>query len=133
MDRREALEKVRKLVARFPDVVERESHGMPAWFIAGKRQFAALADDHHGDGRLALWCAAPDGAQSMLVEASPEHYFAPPYVGPSGWVGVRLDRGVAWKEVAAVVEEAYATRAAKKTKPAKAATPKRRAVKGSRS
>ena len=49
--------------------------------------------DHHGDGRFAIWCAAAEGMQQMLVEADPERFFVPPYVGHRGWLGVRLDRG----------------------------------------
>ena len=64
-------------------------------------------DDHHGDGRLALWCAAPEGMQAGLVGASPDAYFVPPYVGHRGWLGLRLDRDLPWDEVAGVIEHAY--------------------------
>jgi hypothetical protein len=64
-------------------------------------------DDHHGDGRLALWCAAAPGAQVMLVDSDPRQFFVPPYVGHRGWVGVRLDLGPDWDAVADIVEEAY--------------------------
>jgi hypothetical protein len=37
----------------------------------------------------ALLCKAPPGEQSQLVDADPERYFVPPYVGPKGWVGLR--------------------------------------------
>ena len=101
-----ALAKIRTIVAAWPEVEEKLSHGSPAWFV-GKRQVAALGDNHHGDGRLALWCAAPAGAQAMLVDSEPEHYFVPAYVGRLGWVGVRLDRGLAWRDVAGALERAY--------------------------
>lgn len=71
-------------------------------------------DDHHGDGRLAIWCAAPDGAQALMVESEPERFFVPPYVGHRGWLGVRLDVDVDWNEVAAIVEDAYRTVAPRK-------------------
>ena len=64
--------------------------------------------DHHGDGRFAIWCAAADGLQSMLVDADPERFFVPPYVGHRGWLGVRLDRGVDWDEIAGIAEDAFA-------------------------
>jgi hypothetical protein len=64
--------------------------------------------DVHGDGRFALWGAAPDGMQKMLVEADPERFFVPPYVGHRGWLGVRLDRGLHWDELAGIAEDAYA-------------------------
>jgi hypothetical protein len=64
-------------------------------------------DDHHGDGRLALWVAAPPGVQEEMVREDPVRFFRPPYVGTRGWLGVRLDRSPDWDEVADIVEEAY--------------------------
>jgi hypothetical protein len=64
--------------------------------------------DHHGDGRFAIWCPAPQGLQQMLVEADSERFFVPPYVGHRGWLGVRLDRGLDWDELAGIIEDAYA-------------------------
>jgi hypothetical protein len=64
-------------------------------------------DNHHHDGRLALWCAAAAGVQAAVVGADPERYFVPPYVGHRGWVGVRLDRGLEWDAVAGVIEDAH--------------------------
>lgn len=101
------LARVRALCLALPEASERASHGAPTFFVRGKRAFVTFQDDHHGDGRLALWCAAPDGVQPVLVENAPEHYFVPPYVGHRGWIGLRLDRGVGWDEVASVVREAY--------------------------
>ena len=104
----QALATARRLCSGFPEVSERPSHGAPTFFVQGKRSFLTLHDDHHGDGRLAVWCAAPEGLQAMLVEASPETYFVPPYVGHRGWLGVRLDRDLSEEELAGVVEDAYA-------------------------
>jgi hypothetical protein len=101
------LERVRALCLSFPETSERLSHGQPSFFIAGKKTFVMYLDDHHGDGRLALWLAAPEGMQQALVEAAPEYYFRPPYVGHRGWLGVRLDRDLAWDEIAGAIEDAY--------------------------
>lgn len=114
MTHAEALATVRRLCGAFPQVSERPSHGAPTFFVGGKRSFLTLHDDHHGDGRLAIWCAAPEGIQGMLVAADPETYFVPPYVGHRGWLGVRLDRGIAEDELVGVVEDAYATVAPKR-------------------
>jgi hypothetical protein len=100
------LARVRALCLALPDVSERASHGSPGFFV-GKRTFVYFLDDHHGDGRLALWCAAPDGAQAMLVDSDPEHYFVPPYVGHRGWIGVQLDGALPWNQVAMVIEAAH--------------------------
>jgi hypothetical protein len=104
-----ALARVRRHCLSLPETSERLSHGSPAFFIREKRTFVMFLDDHHGDGRLALWCAAPEGMQSALVNGEPEHYFVPPYVGHRGWLGVRLDRGLDWNEVAGAIEDAYLT------------------------
>jgi hypothetical protein len=101
------LERVRELCLALPEVEERLSHGSPTWFVRGKKTFVMFLDDHHGDGWLALWCAAPSGMQEALIAGDPEVYFRPPYVGHRGWVGVRLDRGLDWNEVAGAIEDAY--------------------------
>jgi hypothetical protein len=106
-----ALALVRRRCLELPETSERPSHGAPAFFIRGKRSFVMFLDDHHGDGRLAIWCAAPLGAQEALVAGDPARYFVPPYVGHRGWIGLRLDRGAPEREVAGVIEEAYAARA----------------------
>jgi hypothetical protein len=51
----------------------------------------ASAETHHGAGRDTAWCAAPAGMQQALVEAAPDRFFVPPYVGKSGWIGIVLD------------------------------------------
>jgi hypothetical protein len=104
----DALQRVRELCLSLPEVNERLSHGSPTFFVRDKRTFVMYLDNHHDDGRLALWCAAPEGMQETLVRAEPEHYFRPPYVGHRGWIGVRLDRGLHWNEIAGAIEDAYA-------------------------
>lgn len=103
---RNPLERLRRIIAALPETTERLSHGAPTWW-GGKKTFASFADNHHGDGRVALWCKVTFEQQAELVEANPEIFFVPPYVGPSGWVGVRLDRDVDWDRIASVVEEGY--------------------------
>ncbi len=88
------------------DVTERPSHGHPAFF-RGKRQFLHHTRFHHDDPHNAIWCAAPPGMQEALVSGEPEHYFRPPYVGHRGWLGVRLDTGLARDNVLAAIEDAY--------------------------
>jgi hypothetical protein len=109
-----ALVRVRELCLALPETSERPSHGAPTFFIREKRSFVTFHDDHHGDGRLAIWCAAPPGAQAMLVGAAPDTYFVPAYVGHLGWLGMRLDRDAPWDEVAGVIEDAWLTRAPKR-------------------
>jgi len=107
-----ALAAVRRICLDLPEATEKLSHSSPTFFV--RRTFVMFHDDHHGDGRLAIWCAAPDGAQALMVESEPERFFVPPYVGHRGWLGVRLDVDVDWDEVAAIVEDAYRTVAPRK-------------------
>lgn len=111
MDTIGPLEAVTRLRARClaqANVTERLSHGEPAWFVGGKRQFVTLADHHHDD-RLALWAAAPAEAQEILVANDPLTYFRPPYVGHRGWIGVYLDVPIDWDEIGVRVREAHST------------------------
>ena len=103
----EAAERLRTIAAELPEVTERVSHGAITFFVRGKRTLCYLTDDHHGDGRLALICAAAPGVQEELVEADGERFFRPPYVGHRGWIGLRLDVKPGWAEVQAAMEDAY--------------------------
>jgi hypothetical protein len=101
-----ALRMVRTAALRWPETSERVSHGGPAFFVTGKRCFVMFLDDHHQDGRLAIWCAAPDGVQQEMVETEPDRFFRPPYVGHRGWLGVQL-LDVTQAELDAIVLDAY--------------------------
>ena len=103
----QALQRIREICTSLPEVSERPSHGSPAFFIRGKKTLCMFVDDHHGDGILGIWCPAFPGVQEELVEQEPERFFRPPYVGPSGWVGVRLDRQVDWDEVREILTDSY--------------------------
>jgi hypothetical protein len=106
--RQRILARLRKVCLGLPETSERLSHGAPTFFVREKRSFLMVVTDHHGDGRFAIWCAAPPGLQAMLVEADAERFFVPPYVGHRGWLGMRLDRALDWDELAGIVEDAYA-------------------------
>jgi predicted DNA-binding protein (MmcQ/YjbR family) len=104
---------VREICLSFPESAERLSHGSPDFHVRGKT-FASFVVNHHGDGRVAFWLAAPPGAQLHYVESEPKHFFVPPYVGPRGWLGVHLNKGLDWTRVAHHVREAYLAVAPKK-------------------
>jgi hypothetical protein len=106
--RERVLDRIRGLCLALPETSERPSHGAPTFFVRGKRAFLMVLTNHHGDGRFAIWCAAAAGMQSMLVEADPERFFVPPYVGHRGWLGVRLDRGFDRDELTGILEDAFA-------------------------
>ncbi len=106
-DSERALKQVRKICLALPEVSERLSHGTPSWFIRGKKTLCMFADDHHSDGILGIWCPAFPGVQEEMVASEPDRFYRPPYVGPSGWVGVRLERDVDWDEVRMILADSY--------------------------
>jgi len=111
--RPDLLARARDLCLSLPESTEKEAWGGPT-FRVRDRMFAMYMDDHHGDGRVALWCNASDEARSALIEADPKRFFVPPYMGPRGWVGVRLDRRLGWKRIAEIVEAGYRRAAPKR-------------------
>ncbi len=87
------LERVRRLTDTLPGISEKLSHGMPSFFVEkDKGVFASFVDNHHEDGRLAVWLPVRAGLQPLLIDDAPDTYFKPPYVGASGWVGILLDQ-----------------------------------------
>jgi hypothetical protein len=105
------LAKLRAIALSLPGTTESWNHGRPCFTVRNKT-FVMFLQDHHGDGRVALWCKAPPGAQAVIVEGDPESYFVPPYVGRSGWIGARLDRRPDWRAIKALVAESHAMTAA---------------------
>ena len=105
------LKKARAVCLALPETAEKEAWGAPTFRVRGKL-IAMYHENHHGDGRVALWIKAAEGIQDLLVRSDAERFFVPPYVGPKGWVGVRLDRrggapGPDWEQVRDLVTEAY--------------------------
>lgn len=97
---------VRELCLAFPEAEEFESHGSPNFRARKGKVFAVFALNHHGDGHVALWLNTPALEQSRLIASSP-HIYKPQYVGPSGWIGVELNRGFSWKRVIELAHMAY--------------------------
>lgn len=85
----EELQRVRGICLALPEATEKLSHSEPTFFV-GKKVFAMFANNHHNDGRIAVWLPVPPGMQPMMIEAAPEKFFKPPYVGVRGWVGIHL-------------------------------------------
>ena len=109
------LARLRKLCLAFPEAHEQEAWGEPTFRVRNKL-FAmyASAGNHHGAGRPAVWIMAVAENQRLMVKDSPERFFVPPYVGPSGWVGVWLDKAPDWGEVRDLLEDGYRRTAPKK-------------------
>ena len=101
------IERVRKICMALPEATEKLSHGEPTWFAGKGKVFASIDDHHHGAPHCSVWLPQPLGVQEALCDAQPERFFRPPYVGPSGWVGVVLDTKPDWGVVAGLIRESY--------------------------
>lgn len=102
----QVLARLRALCLALPDASEKLSHGAPA-FQAGDgkaaKMFAYFRHDHHGDGRTVV-CVNTGGReeQEMLMEAEPEVFSWPAYIGGAGWIAMDLgDPDADWAHVAA--------------------------------
>lgn len=102
-----------EICASFPEVVVDGDQHLA--FRVRQKIFAYYLFDHHGDGLVAFTCKAEPGVQRDLVEEDPERFFVPAYVGPKGWVAIRLDLpNVDWGVVAVLARSAYLLTAPKK-------------------
>jgi hypothetical protein len=109
------IARLRQLCLALPEAQEVEAWGEPTFRIRNKI-FAmyAASDSHHGAGRPGVWVKSTHLLQDMLVHEDPDRYFAPPYVGPKGWLGIRLDRRPNWKSVGELLRDAYLLTAPKR-------------------
>jgi predicted DNA-binding protein (MmcQ/YjbR family) len=103
-----------RLLARLSEIclalpeASRQDHGSHAAFLVRKKTFAYYLDNHHGDGIVAVTCKAPPGENAELAAFDPGRFYVPAYIGPRGWVALRLDTGeVDWDEVAELVADSY--------------------------
>lgn len=97
-------EHLRAICLALPAVTEKQAWGDPTYRVRDK----IFAMEKRGDGRTSVWCKVPDGLQPIMVADDPNRFFVPPYVGPKGWVGIRLDvDDPRWTEVAALVLRSY--------------------------
>lgn len=110
-----SLTRLRKLCLALPEAHEVEAWGEPTFRVRNKL-FAmhANANTHHGAGRPAVWVKAEPGNQDLMVRSAPDRFFVPPYVGPSGWIGVWLDGRCDWAELADLLRDAYRMTAPKR-------------------
>jgi len=112
------LDRIRRVCGSIPGTIEKISHGEPTFFTP-KRVFAMFANNHHGDGHVAVWIPAAAGVQAAaLIEEAPDTYYRPPYVGVSGWVGVELSR-VDDEQLGALIREAFRLVTAKSIAPSR--------------
>ena len=108
--REHLLDRLRSLCLALPEANESGGVGDPSFKVQDK----IFAMQHLVKERMSLWCKAPSGAQNILINAAPERFFIPPYVGRHGWIGLWLDAVTDWDEVADLVEESYRMTAPKR-------------------
>jgi hypothetical protein len=93
----------------------RKVMGNHAGFRVRKKVFAYFLNDHHGDGIVSVCARVLPGDNTALIAAQPERFYMPAYIGPRGWVALRLDRGALdWKELAELVKTSYQSVAPKR-------------------
>lgn len=109
------MKQLRKVCLALPGAHEVEAWGAPTFRVRNKL-FAMYADanDHHGGGRPGVWVKSTHVNQDLLLRLKPERFFKPPYVGPSGWVGIYLDKRPNWKIVTEIIGDGYSLIAKKK-------------------
>ena len=108
--RADPVARLRDICLALPEAIERETFGGPTFRVRDK----IFAMETGRDGPPSFWCKAPQGSQAVLVGADPARFFVPPYLGPKGWIGVRLEPAPDWDEVAALVRRSYRLIAPKK-------------------
>src|SRR5580704_6024812 len=113
-DSNPALKRLREVCLALPEAFEKEAWGECTFRVTGGSMFAMSDNNHHGSGHCAVWVKAPPMVQEILVKSDGKRFFVPPYMGPKGWVGVRLDYKVNWDEVAGILKDGYLMSAPKR-------------------
>lgn len=108
---RRALSRLRAACLALPEAEERETWGVATWRVRD-RIFCMWSTTDAAEP--AMWCKAPPGLQGMLVEAAPDRFFVPPYVGSKGWIGMILRPATDWAEVEALVRRSWRMTAPKR-------------------
>jgi len=101
------LARLTKICLALPGAT-RECRSSYATFRVRKKVFAYFLNEHHRDGIVSVCAKVLPGDNTALVSAQPARFYLPAYIGPRGWVALRLDRGaIDWKEVAELVAGSY--------------------------
>lgn len=95
-DSNAAIKRLREVCLALPDAFEKEAWGECTFRVTGGSMFAMTDNNHHNSGHVAVWVKVPPMVQEILVKSDSKRFFVPPYMGPKGWIGVRLDHKVNW-------------------------------------
>lgn len=108
------LQRLTAIALALPEA-RRELSGSHASFRVRKKTFAYFLDNHHGDGIVAVTCKVLPGENAALAKAQPKRYYLPAYIGPRGWVALRLDLcNIDWSEVRELLLTSYLLTAPKR-------------------
>jgi predicted DNA-binding protein (MmcQ/YjbR family) len=113
-DSNPAIKRLREVCLALPEAFEKEAWGECTFRVTGGSMFAMTDNNHHQSGHVAVWVKAPPIVQEILVNSDANRFFVPPYMGPKGWVGVRLDYEVNWDEVSGILKDGYLMSAPKR-------------------
>ncbi len=99
----------------FPKVETEVAGEQHLAFRINKKTFAYYLFDHHGDARIAFCCKSTLSDQRRQVREDPVNFFVPPYLGPKGWIAIRLDsEDLDWEIIAEFARRAYQALAPRK-------------------
>ena len=101
-------EQLVKICSALPEVAYETVGDGHTSFRIRKKIFAYYLFDHHGDGMIAFCCKSTMNDQRRLIRDDAESFFVPAYLGPRGWVAIRLDLDeVDWDTVTELAKQAF--------------------------
>lgn len=101
------LAKLSDICLSLPETERRDMNDHADFRVRGK-VFAYFLNDHHGDGIISVCCKSALGENVDRASREPARFYLPPYIGPRGWFGLRLDgEAVDWSEVRNLLELSY--------------------------
>jgi predicted DNA-binding protein (MmcQ/YjbR family) len=101
------LRQLNKICLSLPEAARRDLNQHADFRVRGK-VFAYFLNNHHGDGIISVCCKSALGENVDRASREPQRFYLPPYIGPRGWFGLRLDgEAVDWSEVRNLVELSY--------------------------
>lgn len=107
------LKRLTAIAAALPEAVVEPYHDHFV-FKVRKKTFAYYLVNHHGDGVVGLCCKSTFDRQQELIFRDPVSYLVPAYLGPSGWVTLRMDlKRADWDAATELLFAAYRLQAPK--------------------
>ena len=101
------LARLSEICVSLPEVERRDVNDHADYRVRGK-VFAYFLNNHHGDNIVSVCCKSALGENVDRASREPERFYLPPYIGPRGWFGLRLDgEAIDWAEVQNLVELSY--------------------------